>query len=190
MGWVEEPSWPVSVSIIDKNHRNIASLTITSDMPFTICAYLRPGEYYIFSSLPYKDQPSTYWDAYGPRIQISKDQEPLFSGYPTIKHKKKIIPLYPIKYEEVSVKRPTLKWEPFAGAYFYSVGWFEKDGLNGRVIKTKQKLKTKIPQYTFDEDLIPNRTYEWFVSAYDKFNQNIAYYSSCYFKTSSILSDK
>lgn len=190
--WSEEPLWPVTVSLRKKNNCDvITSVVVTSDAPFTISADLTPGDYQIYSELQDSTLPAIYWDAYGPAVTVPQDGEPTLTCPQEISHNKKMVPLFPMKEEVVSARRPTLQWEAVPHAALYRVFWFEKTAMEGDVIKTEQYLETEIPEYTFKEDIVPNRTYEWNVHAYKESEKGyFAYTPSCWFKTAPALSDE
>ena len=185
--WAQEPLWPVTVSIMDDDCNALASITVTSDAPFTINANLPPGEYQIMSELPDNYPPGIYWDTHGTRVRVTEEGTLSVMYEQDLRHLKTMVPLSPIKKQVVSELRPTLKWAPFPEAAYYIINWFEENinrtASDVNVFKTVQKMRTDIPEYTFEEDVVPNRMYEWSVSAFDQSGQEMAYWGASYFKT-------
>lgn len=186
--WAQEPLWPVTVSIMDKDCNALASIPVTSDAPFTISADLKPGEYQIMSELPANYPPGIYWDKHGTRVKVTEAGALSVMYEQDLRHLKTMTTLSPIKNQIVTERRPTLKWEPFPGAKYYVSHWFEEYIPTSKdddpvVIKTVQHLRTDMPEYTFEEDVVPGRRYEWSVSAFDQENQQLAYWGASYFTT-------
>ena len=186
--WAQEPLWPVTVSIMDENCHALASITVTSNAPFIITANLTPGEYQIISELPGNYPPGIYWDAHGTRVKVAEDGTLSVMYKHDLRHQKTMTPLHPTKNQIVTEPRPTLKWTPFPGAKYYVAHWFEEyipssEDDDPVVIKTVQHLRTDIPEYTFEEDVVQGRRYEWSVSAFDQEEQELAYWGASYFTT-------
>ena len=70
------------------------------------------------------------------------------------------------KSDEITKEiRPVLKWKKYNGAEFYRLCWYEINPINRSVIKEKQNIITSDTYYQMNEDLIPNRVYQWAVQA-------------------------
>lgn len=184
--WSQEPLWPVTVSIQDGECNAMASVAVTSAAPFILCADLAPGEYQIRSELPENTPPAAYWDEYGTRVKVRTDGTLEILYEQVLRHLRKMTPLSPIHKDVVTDRRPTLKWAPFPGARSYEVHWFEEHpdrADDDKVIKTVQHLRTDQPEYTFAEDVVPGRIYEWSVRAFDADGVELAYWGASYFTT-------
>jgi len=179
--WSEEPLFPVDVSL-KQGKRTVATLRVRDGNEFELRAEVRPGRYLISSEIPSNAPPVTYWGAFGPMIRVDSNGTATVQSH-DIFHEKVMKLLWPAACEVVSTNRPTLKWEAIPGAAYYTVGWFEEPATHGEVIRTKQNLETRIPEYTFEEAVVPGRRYEWFVHAHKASGESFAYYSSGYFRT-------
>jgi len=79
----------------------------------------------------------------------------------------------PQSYSVVKELRPTLRWKKYDGAHHYLLRWFEMDPKTGSTIKTKQNIITDKLEYQFEEDVVPDRVYQWQIDACDKENHSI-----------------
>jgi hypothetical protein len=91
--------------------------------------------------------------------------------------------LSPINFEVPKTLRPTLKWQPIAGAQSYTVSWFELQGKFRKIVNKKEDIPVNATEWTFDADVVGGRTYEWQVVAFDKDGKRFAYFASGYFTT-------
>ena len=55
------------------------------------------------------------------------------------------------------------------------------------IIKSEGGIKTSKATYKIEENLVPDRRYEWLVEAFNDAGEEIAYYSSGYFRTDKAL---
>ena len=162
-----ENSFPVLVQLLLLN-KEVTYKTIADGQPFTIEADLRPGTYTLLSQPISKETREKYCSACGPTVHIDADgtmTQPV--GPWNIMHVMKMSILEPVVLGQVTAKRPVLRWQPVPGAKQYVLGWFEEMPAGRRVVKTVQPLTTEGAQYQFEEDVMPKRLYEWYVSAGD-----------------------
>jgi hypothetical protein len=178
--------YPVYISIIEtlehKPFEKIVKTVVLKDgNQVSIEAQLKPGMYQIISSLdPKKDtcfSDSKYWCAFGPFIRIEEDGNST-TQYKELVHLLKMTLLYPKNKSIISEIQPTLKWEPVAGAAYYTVSWQCEKPL-----RFEPNIKVTESQYTFREDVYRGADYQWSIEAYNKNGDKIAY-SSFIFRTS------
>jgi|GEM_PF-5686709 len=74
----------------------------------------------------------------------------------------------PTVWTSVSEKRPLLQWMPYPGAHHYLLGWFEIEPATQLVLKHKQNIITTKTEYQFEEDIVPDRIYQWDIEAWDE----------------------
>lgn len=177
--WSGEPAFPVLVSVT-QNGESVLARTFDAN-PIELGLDLKPGAYSIRSDPATNEAKKKYWGAFGSKIKVDS------KGIAQIKHRdlmhlRRMELIGPGHQEFVRESRPILRWKPIENAVYYEVGWFEKTS-DGDVVRTEQNLKTRKPCYRFETDLVSNRTYEWFVHAFDEADRFFAYYSSGYFRS-------
>lgn len=177
--WMGEPAFPVVVSV--KQDRENVLVKIFDANPIELELDLKPGAYEIQSEPATIEAKKQYWRALGTRIEVdSKGTAQI--AHRALVHRRMMELIGPGRQEFVRESRPILRWKPIENAVYYTVGWFEKT-REGEVIRTEQNLRTRTPCYGFETDLVPDRTYEWFVDAFDDAGRLFAYYSSGYFRS-------
>jgi hypothetical protein len=160
----------------------VAEVAVTDDKPFVIEADVRPGTHTLYSEPSSKEAGEMYWGAFGPKIQIDIDGRLIYVTNQLINHELRIKLLEPRMLANVNAERPTLRWEAVPGAAGYELTWFEEMPAERRVLKTSQSLKAAGPQYTFEQDVVSKRLYEWDVRATDAAGNSLAH-GNAYFLT-------
>lgn len=184
--FIGDPIYPVYISIIktlehEPFEKTVKTVVLEYGNQFSIEAQLKPGLYQIVSSLdPQRDKcysDNKYWCAFGPFIRIEEDGKSATQVNELV-HLLKMTLLHPKNKSIINENQPTLEWEPVAGAEYYTVSWQCENPL-----RFEPDIKVTEPQYTFREDVSRGADYKWSVKAYDKNGDQIAYYSSFFFRT-------
>lgn len=179
ISWTKEPCYPLKISLLDGKRVPVVTSTVENGTTVELCGFLSPGKYTIYSEV---DKASGYWGSYGGTVSVAEDGRISIQPQP-IQHSLKMKLIAPSQMELVVVARPTLLWEPVEGAKSYTIRWFEEEPATRKVLSQKQNIKVTDPGWAFDVDVVPLRTYEWQVDAYDEAGVRIAYFASGYFRT-------
>jgi hypothetical protein len=177
--WTGKPAYPVTVSLKAEDGSLFLTQKITEGSTVTLSGAIRRGNFKIYSDIA-KD--TGYWPAFGGKVAIGADGSISLTPQP-IEHQLRMTLLAPKQLEELTAKRPTLKWEPVAGAQSYTITWIELQGKFRKIVNKKEDIAVNASEWTFDTDVVPGRTYEWIVVALDKDGKRFAYYASGYFVT-------
>gem|GEM_PF-5284694 len=177
--WTGEPVYPVTVSLQAEDGTLFLTQKITEGSAVVLSGPIRRGNFKIYSSI---EKESGYWPCYGGKVAIGADGSIALTPQP-LEHQLKMTLLAPGKLETVSVARPVLKWKPVDGAESYTISWFELQGKFRKIVNKKEDLSVNASEWTFDTDVVPGRTYEWIVVAFDKEGKRFAYFASGYFET-------
>lgn len=177
--WTDKPAYPVTVSLKAEDGTLFLTQKITEGNTVTFSGAIRRGNFRIYSDIA---KESGYWPAIGGKVSIAADGSISLTPQP-IEHQLRMTLLEPKQLAEIAAKRPTLKWEPVAGAQSYTITWIELQGRFRKIVNKKEDIPVNASEWTFDFDVVPNRTYEWIVVALDKDRKRFAYFASGYFVT-------
>jgi hypothetical protein len=176
--FAEEPSLPMTFRLFDEAGRSNSQL-IKTGTSYNISMKLKPGRYRIETETADDDK---YWGCPGGYLTVEDDGTMSIWAQP-IRFQLKMTPISPVELVEINELRPALKWQPVQGAFSYLVRWFEQDPETGRAVNRGHATVEGENSWTFNFDLISNRTYEWMVFARDESGSQFAYHASSAFKT-------
>lgn len=164
VGWAGPAEWPVAF-VLGPDEQPLARVVVRDGAPFELVAELPPGRWQTMS-LVADDATVRWWDALGPVLELSADGV-LACGTNCFapEHSRKLDLVAPEPMAEVSVARPELRWAPVAGAGVYFVRWFELGPPGRSVLRTVQDIRVDGTAWTFAEDVVPGRLYQWDVEA-------------------------
>ncbi len=177
--WTSQPVYPVTVSLKAEDGSLFLTQKVMDGDRVELSGLVRRGTFKIYSDI---DKDSGYWPSFGGKVVIGADGSISTTPQP-IEHQLKMTLLTPVKLETVTAARPTLKWKALEGAKSYTVSWFEEESKFRKILNRKEDIAVAGTEWTFETDLVSNRTYEWLVVAFDKDGKRIGYFASGYFLT-------
>ncbi len=177
-----DPVWPVVVVIAGSDRSTVNDVAASFEFdqtedPITLVAQVPAGNWSIRTRTDWDAlRNGGHWEAMGPVFRVDDlagitclmfcDRTDLF--HPLFMHLDT-----PTAEKTVTEPRPVLRWSAVPGAVEYRVTWFE-NSYTARSIATGQMIPTKAPEYRFEQDLVPERRYEWTVEARDADQRTIA----------------
>lgn len=164
--WTGPPAWPVTLTL-GSAVGTVATTVLTADGPFVLEADVPPGTWQVLSAVDAAND-AAWWGAIGPFLRVD-DTGGVRCAFNCLAehfvHRRKMHITGPPMMEMVDIARPELRWEPVDGAAQYSIRWFELRDGDRAVMRTVQNIPVKDTHWTFDEDVVAARVYQWDVEA-------------------------